>query len=461
MPQKPKKSELLQTAKGMRDLLPDDYLLRDRFLTKAKNILEYYGFKPIHTPYLEKEIIFTTAVGESTDIIEKQMYSLKTKGGDKLVLRPEGTASVTRAYLQHGMKSWPQPVMLYYNGFFYRHEKPQKGRRRELQQLGFEILGDGSSIADAIIIKTCLLIIEEMGLKPLKIHINSIGDKNCRAEYQKELAAYSRKNANKLCRDCKRRIKTNPLRVLDCKQEKCQEVKKEAPQIIDFLCQDCTKHFKELLEILDASEISYYLDHYLVRGLDYYTRTVFEIFLDKNEEKEKEQKDEKENGSSEAKAVEDKEKEEKKTQALSLAGGGRYDMLAKMLGNKDIAGTGCAIGIDRLVELASELKKIPASLKPKDKPAKVFFIQIGEAAKQKSLNIIETLRKARIPIKHSLSKDGLKTQLKIASKIKVPYSLIFGQKEALDNTIIVRNMKTASQEIISIEKLEDYLKKRL
>lgn len=455
MAEKSKKPELIQTAKGMRDILPFDYMARLKFLEKAKNIAEYYGFKPIHTPYLEKEDLFTAGVGQNTEIIEKQMYTLKTRGGDKLALRPEGTASVMRSYLQNGMQHLPQPVMLFYDGFFFRHERPQRGRQRELHQFGMEIIGEGSSIADAIIIKTCLLILEEAGLKSLKLHINSIGDGECRNTFKKELAAYYRKKAGRLCEDCKRRIKTNPLRLLDCKEEKCQEIKKEAPQMMEFLCEDCKKHLKELLEILDASKIDYYLDHHLVRGLDYYTRTVFEIFQDEGMAEDEADTAE---GKPETLPQEEIANEKpKKLQPLALAGGGRYDMLAKMLGGKNFPAVGCALGIDRVMSLIKEKQKFV----PKEKNVKVFFIQLGTVAKQKSLNVLEVLRKGRIPVRHSLNKDGLKGQLKIAARIKSPYTLIFGQKEAMDDTMIVRNMDTVAQETIPISKLVDYLKKRL
>jgi histidyl-tRNA synthetase len=443
MATKRKKSDLTQPVKGMHDILPEEHAKRDLFLEKAKNIASYYGFKPIHTPHLEKLDLFTLGLGEATDVVEKQMYGIKIRGGEKLVLRPEGTAPIVRAYLQHGMHTRPQPVMLYYQGFFFRHEKPQKGRRRELHQFGLEILGEQDAITDAIIVKTCLLILEEMGLKPLQVHVNSIGDKECRKIYQKELTAYYRKNADNVCKDCKRRLKTNPLRLLDCKEEKCIEIKSEAPQIINYLCDECTTHFKDFLEILDASEIPYYLDHYLVRGLDYYSRTVFEVFV------EKEKKDSKKDDQEEPK--------EKETEKLALAGGGRYDALSNILSNKNIPAVGCAIGIDRIISLVGE----KSSLSPKEKPFKVFFIQLGSAAKYKSLNILESLRKSRISTSHSLSKDSLKSQLKIASKLRVKYALIFGQKEAMDETIIVRNMETASQETVPLDKLIDYLKKRL
>jgi len=420
------KKELIQKPRGMHDILPRNFLIREKFIEKAKAVADFYGFKPIQTPILEKSDLFTATVGENTDIVEKEMYNLKTKGGNKLVLRPEGTAPIVRAYLEHGMHTKPQPVMFYYFGSFFRHERPQKGRRREFQQFGLEILGEEDSITDALVIKASLTIIEEAaGLKPVCVHVNSVGCKECRKVYLKELVSFYRKKMQILCSDCKNRIKTNPMRLLDCKDEKCATIKPEAPQIINYLCDPCSKHFKQLLEILDVSEIPYYLNNYLVRGLDYYSRTAFELFLE--------------------------------NESMELGGGGRYDELSLALSNKKVPAVGMAIGVDRILETLKEKGK----LKITEKPPKVFFIQLGAAAKQKSLSVIEKLRKEKITTKHSLSKNSLKSQLKIAEKLKVPFTIILGQKETLENNIMVRDMETNSQETVSLDKLTDYLKKKI
>lgn len=424
------KKELVKKVRGMHDIIGKEYYLREKFIDKAKAIAEFYGFRPIQTPHLEKIELFTTSIGETTDIVEKEMYALKTKGGNKLVLRPEGTAPIIRAYLEHGMQSKPQPVMLYYHGSFFRHERPQKGRNREFQQFGIEILGEKDSIADAIVIKILLSILEEAdGLKNISLRLNSIGDKECRKIYQKELVAYYRRKTKELCNDCERRLKTNPLRLLDCKNEKCAELKAGAPQIINYLCDDCKNHFKSLLEILDSSNVPYYLDHFLVRGLDYYSRTVFEFSLEAEEDEER--------------------------KILEIGGGGRYDSLGAILSSKELPGVGGAVGIDRIISFSKIKQKTPR------KATKVYFVQLGLGAKQKSLFVLEMLRKAKIPTKHSLSKDNLKGQLKMASRLKIPYVLILGQKEVFEESIIVRNMEASSQETVPISKLIDYLKKKV
>jgi len=302
-------AEDIASPKGMRDLMDKEYHEYQGFFEKASEIAIYYGFRPIETPILEREAVFTSSLGIGTDIRDKEMYSLKTKGSDHLVMRPEGTAAIMRAYIEHGMQALPQPVMLYYYGPFFRHENPQRGRLRELHQFGLEILGTPKSIADALVIRSLTLILEEAGFKNLSVELNSIGDKECRGGYIKELTSYYKKHIEKLCLHCKERIKTNPLRLLDCKDIRCQEMKKNAPTPIESLCNDCRHHFKEVIEYLEAMGTPYRINNYLVRGLDYYTRTVFEI-------------------------IDTSEIVEGGLEPLALASGGRFDYLSKALGSK-------------------------------------------------------------------------------------------------------------------------------
>jgi len=442
------KKEKLQSPKGMRDILGDEYYAFQGLFEKAQEIAIYYGFKPISTPILEKESLFTRGVGEHTDIVEKEMYNLKTKGGDKLVMRAEGTAPVMRAYIEHGMHTLPQPVMLYYEGPFFRHERPQRGRYRQFRQFGLEILGTDKSIADAILMRTMVDILEEVGFSNLCIEINSIGDKECRPEYIHALVAYYKKNIESLCTCCKQRLKEKPLRILDCKNEECEALKEDAPDSLGYLCAGCKKHFKEVLEYLDTMDIPYKINNSLVRGLDYYSRTVFEIIDPTQKENVEKEKEKEKDGA--------KEKDNKKIKGLTLVGGGRYDGLAKIIGSrKPIFGIGASMGMDRIIE-SDGIKNIhPRIIK---KP-KVYFIQIGFEAKLKSIPVIEILRKAHIPIAQSLSKDSLGSQLAIAEKKKVAFVVIFGQREAMDQTVIVRNMKDRSQDTVKIEELAEYIKK--
>ncbi len=435
------KIEPPRTPKGMRDILSKEYYSYQGFFEKAAEIATYYGFKPIETPLLEETRLYTSGVGASTDLVEKEMYEIKTKGGTQLTLRPEGTAGIMRAYIENGMQVMPQPIMLYYYGNFYRHERPQKGRLRELRQFGLEILGSEKSIADATIIKVAITTLAEAGHKNLLLSINSIGDKACRGLYKKELINYYKKHTGAICKDCKLRLKNNPLRLLDCKDIKCKTVKEVAPQSVSFLCDPCKQHFKEVLEYLETLKIEYAIDNNLVRGLDYYTRTVFEISTKTTEKL----------------PTEDAEaKKENLPTILALAGGGRYDYLAKTIGyKKDIPGVGVGIGVDRVImspdfnqDIAPRILKRP----------KVFFIQFGFGAKLQSLSIIEILRKAKIPVVQSLSKDSLSSQLGVAEKMKIPYTIIMGQKEVIDGTVIVRNMDSRSQEEIAVERLPEYIR---
>ncbi|OGI59516.1 histidine--tRNA ligase [Candidatus Nomurabacteria bacterium RIFCSPHIGHO2_01_FULL_38_19] len=422
------KTRDIASPKGMRDLMNEEYYNFQGFFEKAQEIAVYYGFKPIDTPMLEYEEIFTSSIGEGTDIIDKEMYTLKTKGGDHLALRPEHTAPLVRAYVEHGMQALPQPVMFYQYGPNFRHDKPQRGRYRQFWQFDVDALGSDKSIMDAMMIKVGISILEEAGATNLLIDINSIGDKECRSGYIKELTSYYRKRISSLSGIDRERLKTNPLRVLDSKDPKTKEINEQAPDSVSFLCHACKKHFKEVLEYLEEMEIPYNINKNLVRGFSYYTRTVFEII----------ETDGNEDGA-----------------PLTLAGGGRYDYLARQIGGKkDVPAVGFSLGVDRIVESKWYKKLLPRILK---KP-KMYFIQLGSEAKLKSLNIIEILRKAHIPIAQSLSKDSLGSQLAIAEKLNIPYALIFGVKEALENSVIVRDMGNRSQDTVKLNKLLEYLK---
>ncbi|MEK7650372.1 MAG: histidine--tRNA ligase [Patescibacteria group bacterium] len=430
-------SALPQAPKGMRDLIDMAYYHQQGFCEKASEIASYYGFRPISTPVLEHANLFIRSVGENTDIVEKEMYTLRTKGGDHLAMRPEFTAGVMRAYFENGLQSESQPVLLYTYGSLFRHEKPQRGRLRELHQFDVEVIGTAKPVADAMIIKLMLLMLEEVGLKNLRLEINSLGDKECRHIYRRELVNYYRKHLKDVCSDCRERFKNNPLRLLDCKNPVCQPIKLSAPSPISSLCHDCQKHFQEVLEYLEMMGISYEINNTLVRGLDYYSRTVFEII---------------EPATAMAPASADGAPA---AAPLTIAAGGRYDYLARAIGNKkDIPAVGAAIGIERLALSPNYVPLNPRLIK---KP-KIFFIQLSFDAKLKSFGVIEILRKAKIPIAQSLSKDSLATQLGLAEKLQVPYTIILGQKEAVENTVIVRNMETRSQETVKMSELAEYLK---
>ena len=414
------------SPKGMRDIIGEDYYKFQGLFEKAQEVAVYYGFTPIETPILEHEETFTSAVGVGTDIVDKEMYTLKTKGGDHLAMRPEHTAGLMRAYICDGMLSLPQPVLLYHSGPVFRHDKPQKGRYRQFYQFDVDSLGSEKSVVDALVIKTIYTILEEAGAKDLVVTINSIGDKDSRPAYLRELTNYYKKHIKDLSEIDHERLKTNPMRILDSKDPRTIEINAGAPDPMNYLSASGKKHFKEVLEYLDEMGIAYQIDKTLVRGLSYYTHTVCEI----------------------VETLEDGSK-------MTIAGGGRYDYLGKLLGSKkDIPAMGMSIGMDRVVERPWFKNLAPRIMK---KP-KVYFIQVGFEAKLKSLNVIEILRKAHVPIQQSLSKDSLGAQLAVAEKSGVPYVIIFGQKEAVEQNVIVRNMETRSQDVVPLIELGVYIK---
>jgi len=429
------KQRQLQAPKGMRDILPEDQKYLRHILKKSDQILDYYGFEKIDTPMVEPVDLFLRSAGETSDIMEKEIYTLKTKGGDVLALRPEGTAGVVRAYIENGMNVRPHPVKLSYWGPMFRHDQPQHGRYRQFYQLGAETIGDSSEAVDAELIFLGYKLLDMIGLDNYNVHINSLGDSNCRPGYLKALKDYYKNRTKKLCLNCKNRLKTNILRLLDCKEAECVELSKEAPQTVDFLDDECRSHFKHVLEFLDEAKVPYILNPRLVRGLDYYTRTVFEFLPDDPS-----------NSSGQGGA-----------QSAVIAGG-RYDKLVEMLGGSKTPAAGWAMGIDRVVLALKEKNvNVPEGL---SKP-KVFLVQLGEAAKRKSINLYESFRKAGIEAKSSIGRDSIKSQLRIANRLGVRFALIFGQKEALDGTIILREMDTGVQETIPLEKIVDEVKKRL
>ena len=426
MPTKTKsKKNKFQAPKGMRDILPEEQIYWERVIQIVKDLAKSYGFGLLETPILEDIDLFVKGTGH---IVEKEMYSLRTKGGERLTLRPEFTPAIIRAYLENGLSSQPHPVKLYSLGPIFRYERQQKGRYRQAYQANFEIFGEQDPILDAQLIQLFFAIAKGLGLKNLITQINNIGCPCCRPDYRKMLVSFYRSRKKEICKNCQERLQQNPLRLLDCKDNKCVQIAKEAPQVIDHLCDDCHNHFRSVLEYLDEIEIPYILNPQLVRGLDYYTKTVFEIWPEDEEGRQ-----------------------------IALAGGGRYDGLIKLLGGKDIPGVGFAIGLDRIVNLLQERNvKIPLRTKPL-----IFLVQLGELGKRKSLKLFEELRRSGLAITSSFSRNTMKAQLKKADKLGASFALILGQKEALDETIIIRDMNSGSQETVPLNKVVERLKKKI
>ena len=434
----PRNKKTFQAPRGMRDILPEEQPYWEKVKQVIKNLAQAYGFERLDTPILETADLFVKGTGLYTDIIEKEMYKLRTKGGDWLSLRPEFTPAVMRAYLENGLSSWPQPVKLYASGPIFRYERPQKGRYRQSEQANFEIIGQQDPVLDAQLIQLFFSISKELSLKNLTVQINSIGCSNCRPIYRKKLVSFYKNRKKQLCLNCQKRLQHNPLRLLDCQESKCQRLAQEAPQIIDQLCDDCHNHFKNVLEFLDELALPYILNPCLVRGLDYYTKTVFEIWPE----------------SEEGRPAEDKTRQKRQ---ISLAGGGRYDNLIKLLGGKDTPAVGFAMGIDRIVDL---MKARNIKINPRTHPV-IFLVQLGNLAKKKSLKLFEELRRSGLETASSFSRDTIKAQLKTADKLGVRFALILGQKEVLDETIIIRNMVSGIQETVPLVRVIKEIKKKL
>jgi len=418
----------IQRPRGTRDILPDQQALFDYVERVFESVVRSAGFAKITTPVFEDTSLFVRGVGGDTDVVEKEMYTFTDKSDNSLTLRPEATASVVRAYLENGMQSWPQPVKLFYLMPMYRYDRPQAGRYREFWQFGFEMIGDRSSLADAVTITTAYRIYDNLGLKDsISLQVNSIGCTECRPKYLKELVKYYKENEKDLCADCKRRMVSNPLRLLDCKEKKCSMLAEEAPQIVNSLCPSCHQHFKEVLEYLDEIGIVYEINSRLVRGLDYYSGTVFELWSQKT-------------GSQN-----------------SLGGGGRYDKLVEILGGQSTPAIGFAGGLDRTVELIAELGEEHTPEAKRD----VYVAQIGDEARKKCFRLMNDLWNNGVDAEGCLDKGGISGQLAAANKIGARYTLIMGQKEAYDETVIVKEMFSGTQEIIPLDKVISEIKRKL
>lgn len=421
-----KKLQQIQTPRGMHDILPDEQPVWGKMRKAVEDVAGTYNFLRIDTPILERIELFERPLGESSDVVQKEMFTLRTKGGDKLALRPEATASIARAYIQHGLSHLASPLKLFYEGVMFRHERPQAGRLRQFHQAGYEIISsDDDPIYDAQVILAVMRALERLKIKGVSLQLNTIGCQNCRQGYIKKLQAFYKGKERLICKDCQVRIKKNPLRVLDCKNENCQIVQKNAPILLDNLCTHCKKHFKGVLEYLEELDTAYVLNHHLVRGFDYYSRTVFEVFAE--------------------------------GYGSAIGGGGRYDYLIEMLGGNPSPAVGAALGLDRI---ATVIKEQNISLGGRMRP-KVFLVHVGDEAKKKSLGIIEELLKNKIDVRESLGKESIKNQLRTADKMGAPLVLILGQKEVFEESVIIRDMKTGAQETVALNKIVPAIKRKL
>lgn len=426
----------------MHDVLPDDQPYWDVIFETVRTAAISFNFQRLDTPLAEHPGLFERSLGAGSDAVAKELYFVRDRTGkERLALRPEWTASAVRAYLEHGMHTWPQPVRLWTFGPFFRHDRPQAGRRRQFWQFDFEVIGEASPLMDAQIIHLAHEIYRGLQLEAFRFEINSIGHPGpgCRPEYITLLKEHAHANLQKLCRDCKVRYRRNPLRILDCKEEKCQMVANTAPKISEHLCSACAAQFKELRALLGDLRIPWKENPRLVRGLDYYTRTVFEVVPTLPPQ---------------AGAP-----GEEPGALGSLGGGGRYDGLVELLGGSPTPAVGFAGGIERTIR-AMHAEGIEAQRTTRPE---VFLIHLGDLGRKRALLLFDELRRAGFRVAEAFHKAGIKPQLRAADRMKVSWALILGQKEALDKTVILRNMESGVQETLDLnfDSLVPALKKRL
>lgn len=439
---KEKNIQKFSRLRGMKDVLIDEYKYWDLIVKKSNKLAKIYGFNRIDTPVMERLDLYERSTGKETDIVSKEMYTFIDKSGDKIALRPEATPGLVRAYIEHGMFNMPQPVKTYWMGPLFRHEKPQAGRFRQHTQFNFDMFGEESPVADAQLILIAHNFFSELQIDT-QVAINSIGCHECRPEYIKKLTDFykERGKRSKLCNDCKKRFVKNPLRLLDCKEKECVEVRDGAPQMVDFLCDGCRDHFIKVLEYLDEMEIPYNLEPTLVRGLDYYNRTVFEFIAAE---------------SNEAEGENNPHREERKKK-ISMGGGGRYDGLVEHMGGRPTPAVGFGLGVERVVMKIKELN-IPIT---RDTNECIFIAQLGDQARRKTFKLFEEMRKNGYKVAQMFVKDSLKAQLEEANRVGARLCLILGQKELLDGTIILKDMVSGTQEIIDYKKIYTEIAKRL
>lgn len=416
---------MIQLIRGFKDILPSEAQLWQKIETHAVSLFEDFGFREIRTPIMERTELFARSIGEDTDIVEKEMYTFPDRKGDLLTLRPEATASIVRSYIQHKLYT-KDPVRKFYTiGPMFRRERPQKGRYRQFYQINAEVFGIESALIDAQLIFMLNTLFAGLSVTDVESHINSLGCPLCRPNFKSALSDFLSSTADKLCSDCTRRHQRNPLRVLDCKVPSCKEALAGTPSMLDFLCPECSRQFEILKDALDRLNISYVIDHRLVRGLDYYTRATFEI----------------------------------KTGLLgaqdAVAGGGRYDGLIKALGGPDLPATGFAIGLDRLAEL------VAMSTTHQTRRPDIYVAALGEKSKQVAFEWVCALSTRGIHIEMDMADRSLKSQMKRADKFMAGHVLIVGEKELKQGAVVLRNMETKNQASIPIKTLVEDITKQL
>ena len=406
---------MIQKPKGTKDILPDEVFKWQYIEEKVRKIFENTGMKEIRVPVFEHTELFSRGVGETTDVVQKEMYTFEDKGGRSITLRPEGTAGVVRSYIENGMASMPTPIKLWYEMAMYRYENVQKGRLREFRQIGTEILGTSSYLADVEAIMLGVIIFEELNIPNVKLNLNSIGCPECRKKYQDALREFIRPNLDKYCDTCKTRYEKNPMRILDCKEKRCKEMNQGAPIILDYLCDDCREHFENVKTMLTKLGVDYEIDAGIVRGLDYYTRTVFEFVSEDD--------------------------------GLTVLGGGRYDGLVKEVGGQDTPAVGFAMGVERLLEVFDRYNKDLV----KEKSMDLYIANIGEKANDFATKLVLELRNAGVFVEKDICERSLKAQFKYADKNNAKFVLTLGDDEVEAEKARIKNMQNGEEVEIELD----------
>ncbi|MBQ4120023.1 MAG: histidine--tRNA ligase [Clostridia bacterium] len=416
-------AEINRAVKGTNDILPNNVHKWQFVESKMLDTARLFGFSEIRVPVFEHTEVFKRSVGDTTDVVQKEMYTFDDKGGRSITLRPELTAGVIRSVLENGLTNGPLPLKVCYVGGCYRYEKPQAGRLREFHQFGVECIGAAEPNADAELISLAKQVLNNIGIQRIALEINSIGCPECRKNYQQALKDYFKANLDSLCDTCKDRLERNPMRILDCKSPVCKDICKNAPVVIDYLCEECENHFSAVKKHLDAAGIEYTINPHIVRGLDYYTRTVFEFV----------------SGDIGAQST--------------VCGGGRYDGLISQMGGKPTPSLGFAMGIERLMMvLESQNAVLPTAAMPD-----LYIASMSENASLKATALCHKLREDGFSVQTDISARGLKAQMKFANKIGAKYSMVLGDQELDDNKARLKNMQSGEENEINLDNLSDAL----
>lgn len=415
---------MINIPKGTKDVLPVDSYKWQYVEETARKVAKVFGALEIRTPTFEHTEVFLRGVGETTDIVNKEMYTFFDKGNRSITLKPEGTAGVARAFIENGLQSQALPAKLYYITQCFRYERPQAGRLREFHQFGIEFLGAKEADTDAEVILLAKTFLDKVGIKNIKLCINSIGCKHCRAVYQQALKDYLNANIDDMCELCKDRMEKNPLRVLDCKNDSCKKINQNAPKILDYICDDCRAHFEKVQKLLKLANVDFTIDSGIVRGLDYYTRTVFEFVS--------------ENIGAQG----------------TVCGGGRYDGLVAQLGGNDVCGIGFAVGIERILML---LENTGVTI-PNDTSVQVYLAPMGENEAEKVFELATQLRNAGVSCDFDHMQRGIKSQFKYADKIKAKYVGVIGSNELANGVVKLKKMADGSEYTVEFSALVDFFK---